>query len=59
VRVIVSPGGVIMDDCDDWKRVTDEERGAAIGAVLDHILANRDLAVALGIDADLLEELWI
>jgi hypothetical protein len=57
LRVVVSQTGSVIDDCDDWRGVTDDDRQSAISAVLEHIFAHPEQAAALGIDLALLEEL--
>jgi hypothetical protein len=58
VNVFLFNDGGLIDDCDDWSQVTDEDRDAAITAALDWVFNHRMKAVALGLDVDLLEELW-
>ena len=58
MRVLVFEGGGMIDDCDDWRTVTDVDRDSAFTAVLDHIFANREESAALGIDVQLFEELY-
>jgi len=54
---VLEAGGVI-DDCDDWRNVTDVDRASAFTAVLDYVFANREESAVLGIDVGLLEELY-
>lgn len=58
LRVILLEGGGMIDDCEDWTTVTDVDRHSAFTAVLDHVFANREESTALGIDAQLFEELY-
>ena len=57
LRVFIYADGV-LDDCDDWDKVTEEDRFAAITIALDWVFDNRQKAVECGVDPDLLEELW-
>ncbi len=58
LRVVLFKDGAVVDDCEDWSAVTDVDRDAAFTAVLDHLLANREEAAALGLDVQLFEELY-
>jgi hypothetical protein len=58
LRVVVFEGGGVTDDCDDWTTVADIDWDAATTGVLKHIFANRKESAALGIDMELLEELY-
>jgi hypothetical protein len=58
IRVLLFQSGGLMDDCDDWEGVTDEDRDAAITVALDHLFEHPDESRALGLDVPLLEELW-
>jgi hypothetical protein len=58
LQVIVSKDGLIADGCDDSTSVTEHDRTAAYAAVLDHIAAHSEQAVAVGIDVALLAALY-
>ncbi len=58
LRVLLFEGGGVIDDCDDWRAVTDLDRDSAFTAVLEHVFANREESAALGIDVRLFEELY-
>jgi hypothetical protein len=51
-------GGGVIDDCDDWRVVTELDRDSAFTAVLEHVFANREESAALGIDVRLFEGLY-
>jgi hypothetical protein len=48
----------ILDDCDHWESVTDSDRDAALGLVLDFITAHREELAALNVDVDVISEFW-
>jgi hypothetical protein len=58
LRVFVLEAGGVIDDCDDWMKVTDVDRDSAFTGVLEYVFANREESAALGIDIGLLEELY-
>jgi len=58
LRILVLEAGGVIDDCDDWRNVTDVDRASAFTAVLDYVFANREESAVLGIDVGLLEELY-
>jgi hypothetical protein len=58
IRVAVFAEGGLVDDCDDWDRATDQLRDRAFSAVLDHLLSDSSDTSGLGLDIDLLRDLW-
>ena len=58
IRVDVGADGWVLDQCEDWQSVSAANRSAAIGTALHYVFANRDTVAAMGLDLDLLDELY-
>jgi len=58
ISVIVTEGGTLLDDCEDWPAVTNVDRFEAMGIVLHRLLADPDGTKAFGLDPVLLAELY-
>lgn len=58
IRVICFKDGAILDDCDNWAVVRPVDRDAAMTCVIDWIIENPQLAGAVGVDPNLIEDLW-
>jgi hypothetical protein len=58
ICVFVFENGGLMDDCDDYGAVTDDDRLEAMSVVLHYIFTYPDDARALGIDVALLAEFY-
>ncbi len=58
IKIWIFGEGGFIDHCDDWAAVSDEDRDEAFTVSLDYVLSHPDQAIALGLDAGLLDELW-
>lgn len=57
-RVLVADDGAIVDHTEDWERVGDAERTAAMASAVNWVIDNPRDAHDLGIDAGLIRDLW-
>lgn len=58
IRVLVDSDGSLFFDCDVSVPLADGDGDAAMTAAIDWIIADRERAKGLGLDAELFEELW-
>lgn len=58
VEIMIYREGGFIDHCEDWDAISPEDLDEAFTLCLDYVLAHPAEATALGLDVNLLEELW-
>jgi hypothetical protein len=58
LKVTLVESVALLDDCEQWDLITDSDRDAAMGVVLDYVCDHEDELRGLRVDVSMVKDLW-